>query len=206
MPRGDWCYSTTARCGGRAKVPPSSRSRTRIAHSPSAFSAGGDSSFGFGGGAFFFLGFFPMPICVGGDEARGRGRAGQRRAGKLKAARAVEGAPSEKKPHREGRGRDAPRGRRAGARRARRRTIASRHATTRDAASPTRGGARRGAHLVLDVSDVLVNLRLLEERLERLALGSARPSHGRAGPVLVPPRHRAAVEPGVDGEVVFVQG
>lgn len=140
MPRGDWC-STTARCGGRAKVAPSSRSRTRIAHSPSAFSAGGDSSFGFGGGAFFFLGFFPMPICVGGDEARGRGRAGQRRAGKLKAARAVEGAPSEKKPHREGRGRDAPRGRRAGARRARRRTIASRHATTRDA------GRRRGAGL-----------------------------------------------------------
>ena len=205
MPRGDWCSATARWVAPRSLRLPVQARGSR--HSPSAFSAGGDSSFGFGGGAFFFLGFFPMPICVGGGEARGRGRAGQWRAGKRKAAQAVEEAPSEgsrKTPS--GRGRDAPRGRRASARGARRRTIASRNATTRDAAFPSRGGARRGAHLVLDVSDVLVYLRLLEERLERLALGPARPSHGRAGPVLVPPRHRAAVEPGVDGEVVFVQG
>lgn len=60
-------------------------------------------------------------------------------------------------------------------------------------------------HLVFYVSDVVVNVRLLQQRLERLPLGSARASHGRARPVLVPPRHRAPVEPGVDGQVIFVQ-
>ena len=205
MPRGDWCSATARWVAPRSLRLPVQARGSR--HSPSAFSAGGDSSFGFGGGAFFFLGFFPMPICVGGGEARGGGgrvrgaRENERRHRRWRGRRA---RASRKTPS--GRGRDAPRGRRASARGARRRTIASRNATTRDAAFPSRGGARRGAHLVLDVSDVLVNLRLLEERLERLALGPARPSHGRAGPVLVPPRHRAAVEPGVDGEVVFVQG
>ena len=77
--------------------------------------------------------------------------------------------------------------------------------------SRSRGGGgtatgRGAAHLVLDVPDVLVDFALLEQRLERLPLGSARARHGRARSVLVPPRHRAAVEPGVDREVVLVQG
>ena len=63
----------------------------------------------------------------------------------------------------------------------------------------------RATHLVLYVSDVVVDVRLLQQRLERLALGPARASHRRARPVLVPPSHRAPVETGVDGEVVFVQ-
>ena len=93
LPRGDWCSATARWVAPRSLRLPVQARGSR--HSPSAFSAGGDSSFGFGGGAFFFLGFFPMPICVGGGEARGRGRAGQWRAGKRKAAQAVEGAPSE---------------------------------------------------------------------------------------------------------------
>ena len=60
-------------------------------------------------------------------------------------------------------------------------------------------------HLVFYVCDVVVNVRLPDKRLERLPLGSARASHRRARPVLVPPRHRAPVEPGVDGQVIFVQ-
>lgn len=62
-----------------------------------------------------------------------------------------------------------------------------------------------GTYLVLYVTDVLVNLRLFQSELESLTLGPARPGHGRTATVLVPSRHRAAHETGVDEQVVFVQ-
>lgn len=154
---------------------------------------------GFGGGGFFFLGFLPMPIC---EEGRG----GQCRVGGL---RSPAGNAARRKTHTKigsttgGRGsRDArfacrPRVARAG--------------TTVVATFNTRLRSRAGlvdawdTHLVLYVSDVVVDVRLLQQRLERLALGPARASHRRARPVLVPPSHRAPVEAGIDGEVIFVQ-
>lgn len=155
---------------------------------------------GFGGGGFFFLGFLPMPICEEGRGGQCRVGDGETSGGKRRPSK----NPRENRVDDEGtRGsRDArfacrPRVARAG--------------TTVVATFNTRLRSRAGlvdawdTHLVLYVSDVVVDVRLLQQRLERLALGPARASHRRARPVLVPPSHRAPVEAGIDGEVIFVQ-